>query len=639
MSDYEKLKVAALRALLKERNIPSTGLTRKAQFIEKLREADAAAIEVATYHTEQVSAVADPAADTNPTPGAAPTSHETMQPVEEDSQNMLVAEDSQNTLVAEDSQNMLVADTEAATPPTNTGASLQAEAEVIETPDEQAQQPPIHSQDEMQPSESLTETLSQTTHDPAAEENKKRKRDESLSTMDEAKFPTEERHVAKKAKAGEESLSKTSNARETEETFSKTSNEQETAALSKTSNARETEEAFSKTSNEQETAASAAVEASVDDNAADTNMKGAEPDDARSVTNTPIPAVVKTTPPKQGPSARKDLRFESLFKTEPMTDNETLTSSMTDEVPTPEKSIHPVTRALYIRGFTRPLLLSWLQDHAVAIATPQGAEVTARIIELEQQAKTADDEQRSKTIENELAAKKIELDQASKTVEFVYIDTIRSHAFLLFSSTSAAERARAFLHGTVWPKHTWRSAVWVDFIPEDKLHEWVATEKDKNEVSRWEVAYSKTRDGHVEATLQPAQMQNRKESNLGTRVSARSPTRTMSTAEHTHPQQGPAQDRLFATLDQKFRWTKAKPKLYWRTVPNEAVSKRSDNLQTYKSVDWDPRNVRMSDEFRRYTFDGNALVYAGPHSLGPRAREREGLPPIRGGRRGGYRRR
>ncbi|OCL10379.1 hypothetical protein AOQ84DRAFT_387556 [Glonium stellatum] len=40
MTDYNKLTVANLRQLLKDRQIPSTGLTRKAQIIEKLEEAD-----------------------------------------------------------------------------------------------------------------------------------------------------------------------------------------------------------------------------------------------------------------------------------------------------------------------------------------------------------------------------------------------------------------------------------------------------------------------------------------------------------------------------------------------------------------------------------------------------------------------
>src|SRR5689334_19370190 len=40
MTDYNKQTVAQLRTLLKDRGIPSTGLTRKAQIIEKLEEVD-----------------------------------------------------------------------------------------------------------------------------------------------------------------------------------------------------------------------------------------------------------------------------------------------------------------------------------------------------------------------------------------------------------------------------------------------------------------------------------------------------------------------------------------------------------------------------------------------------------------------
>jgi hypothetical protein len=40
MTDYSKDTVAKLRQVLKDRNIPSTGLTRKAQIIEKLEEWD-----------------------------------------------------------------------------------------------------------------------------------------------------------------------------------------------------------------------------------------------------------------------------------------------------------------------------------------------------------------------------------------------------------------------------------------------------------------------------------------------------------------------------------------------------------------------------------------------------------------------
>lgn len=42
MADYNKQTVAQLRQLLKDRGLPSTGLTRKAQIVEKLEEVDAA---------------------------------------------------------------------------------------------------------------------------------------------------------------------------------------------------------------------------------------------------------------------------------------------------------------------------------------------------------------------------------------------------------------------------------------------------------------------------------------------------------------------------------------------------------------------------------------------------------------------
>lgn len=48
MTDYNKQTVAQLRQLLKDRSIPSTGLQRKAQIIERLQEADQAAEKAAS---------------------------------------------------------------------------------------------------------------------------------------------------------------------------------------------------------------------------------------------------------------------------------------------------------------------------------------------------------------------------------------------------------------------------------------------------------------------------------------------------------------------------------------------------------------------------------------------------------------
>lgn len=45
MSDYNKQTVAQLRQMLKDRGIASTGLTRKAQIVERLEEADSGGVE------------------------------------------------------------------------------------------------------------------------------------------------------------------------------------------------------------------------------------------------------------------------------------------------------------------------------------------------------------------------------------------------------------------------------------------------------------------------------------------------------------------------------------------------------------------------------------------------------------------
>jgi hypothetical protein len=60
MTDYSKQTVAQLRQLLKDRSIPSTGLTRKAQIIEKLEEADSAGAEASNAPEESDEAVDAP---------------------------------------------------------------------------------------------------------------------------------------------------------------------------------------------------------------------------------------------------------------------------------------------------------------------------------------------------------------------------------------------------------------------------------------------------------------------------------------------------------------------------------------------------------------------------------------------------
>ena len=70
MAEYEKLTVAKLREVFKERGIPATGLTKKQQLIDKLHEVDAEAGD--TGKTAEELNGAEPSANGQPTESAVP---------------------------------------------------------------------------------------------------------------------------------------------------------------------------------------------------------------------------------------------------------------------------------------------------------------------------------------------------------------------------------------------------------------------------------------------------------------------------------------------------------------------------------------------------------------------------------------
>jgi hypothetical protein len=88
-----------------------------------------------------------------------------------------------------------------------------------------------------------------------------------------------------------------------------------------------------------------------------------------------------------------------------------------------------------------------------------------------------------------------------------HLDGIRTHALVTFTTIAAADRVRSSLHGKVWPDEPFaRKPLWVDFIPDDKVQEWIDTESEgsgnKRDVRRWEVVYNTTDPTSVTATLE-----------------------------------------------------------------------------------------------------------------------------------------
>ncbi|KAB5523897.1 hypothetical protein GE09DRAFT_1152965 [Coniochaeta sp. 2T2.1] len=281
-------------------------------------------------------------------------------------------------------------------------------------------------------------------------------------------------------------------------------------------------------------------------------------------------------------------------------------------------AIHPVTSALYIKNFMRPLRTADVKDHIIALATPPSKEFDPDVV-----------------------------------VDF-YLDPIRTHAFVSFNSISAASRVRSALHDQVWPDERNRKALWVDFVPAEKVVEWIDREEADNggrgKMNRWEVIYEPDEDGIMTARLEeggpdPAKPAPRP---------AAPPTGPASTLIPTGPSQ-PASGIQGAptgprgrggrmppgyplqggvTPQEGTKATRANPSLLYRPQGEELALRRIDNMRSYYTKD-KHRDMGPVEDINRYTFeDVDRFVDRGKEvfvGIRPPHRERQ----MRGGGGGG----
>lgn len=312
------------------------------------------------------------------------------------------------------------------------------------------------------------------------------------------------------------------------------------------------------------------------------------------------------SPVKPSPS---DTRFKNLFPAPskpdqtspqpPYQDNE-------DRVIGP--ALHPATSALYIRELMRPLKPESIRDHLAALATPPDASVDPSII-----------------------------------TNF-FLDAIRTHCLVGFANISAASRVRSALHDRIWPNERDRRPLYVDFVPEEKLKKWIDVEQNApsgrgHPQKRWEVVYE-DEDGTIMAYLQEvgtnsgglrATMPPRADAGQGVKGAPSGPRMRESEPRAAPPR--PDHGKGFQALDDLFKSTTAKPKLYYQPVPKSTADQRLDRLAA-------GRGGGRSDEMRRYTFEGDLLVDKAPE-FGNRGRGgfggRGGFSGSYRGRGGGYR--
>ncbi|KAI9894730.1 MAG: hypothetical protein M1814_002087 [Vezdaea aestivalis] len=304
-----------------------------------------------------------------------------------------------------------------------------------------------------------------------------------------------------------------------------------------------------------------------------------QPTEAMAIDTKEIP-----DPAPQNPSASPSDPRDREAQLQPFTDVEPI--AVKTKSPSPSDhfiipAIHPTTSALYIREFSRPLQVPALQKHLIALATPSSVS----------DFKGAD---RS-------SSEPPEADPA--ILKRFHISTLRTHVLLLFSTAAAAARVRAALHNNVWPLERNRKALWADFIPADKVNEWIEHEVEGESTARgggsrvggkkWEVLYRDSADGQgIEAVHQE----------IGPGGSAVPPRRELTVRTAPKDQTKP---QAFVALDSLFSSTTAKPKLYYKPVAKVIADRRVEILER-------SRDRSGGGDLKRYTFeDGDSLVDSG----------------------------
>lgn len=661
MTDYSKLKVTELKEELKDRKISLSGLKVKRDFIDKLLEADAAkassdCLAVTGGTGKEVASVRDVATQDEQSPvattetagrsqtGNSPkhqltgkesqdstTSLGTIAAVEDDrSQNNEVMKEKSEAPLATESQEttanhpLLTSSIEVgADEPhqqpvlTLTNVSAPSSIPPVDQPPSQyesdrANTPQSHL---AQPSSARTPSSSQTTSAELHEDSRKRKR-RSVTPA-----PSSIEIAQKKAKASDGSPRVTQKEGSILAGASPPSNEVEVCT-----NSHEVQQGALKNSSPVEDRFNSASQF--------------EPVGPSEKARSRSPATPIRSPQRDEQSLEHAQENQGAPWRSPVPSKLHSPSVRKRQSPTPAKpfireddpaapALHPATSSLYIRNFKRPLHIPSLRSHISNLAASPN------------------------------------MDAGYEPIVSFYLDSVRTHAFVSFTSIAAASRVRSALHDSRFPDEMTREPLWVDFVPGEKIEEWIGREQQANgggrNGRRWEVVYQDGSDGmeaiHREvgsgSEAGPAP-QRRPSAPFGSRDSGNAagpstilgvhPDRARLVASeddvsrrkgsNLQPDQRPEQIGTgFRALDDLFPSTKAKPKLYYKQVDPDVAEERLDMIRDLRKV----VGAKSGDpDMRRYSFEVDngreEWVDKGPEfGYGARGRAVE-----RGGR-GGYR--
>lgn len=227
-------------------------------------------------------------------------------------------------------------------------------------------------------------------------------------------------------------------------------------------------------------------------------------------------------------------------------------------------SVHPPTSALYIRELMRPLRSEMVEQYILDLITPPGSENDPGLIQ-----------------------------------DF-YLDQIRTHAFVVLHSVSAAQRVRAALHNQVWPNESNRKSLFVDFVPSSQVKDWIDREESasRGKSRRWEVIYEE--DGDTVVPIHQEIDSERKPS------FSRPPPTGPAAAVPVYPgieaaPRGPRGRGARPPVENPGTLqTQAHPRLSYTPLDEDVARRRIDNMRSFYSRD-PPSD--LGKDYHRFTFE------------------------------------
>ncbi|KAF2836789.1 hypothetical protein M501DRAFT_1018670 [Patellaria atrata CBS 101060] len=632
MTDYSKSTVAQLRQLLKDRSIPSTGLTRKQQIIDKLEEVDhqQSAKEVeekltaAELPAEDKSDQADASQDSEVEQVAASDEISTRDNLdkEEEQKDPPVSQEDGGQDEAKDAWGALV-ESDKLTPAqdvkkTEQLAPLEPLTSQTPVPSHEEPVPIAEPARELSESQSVAHSKSQSrlNTDELVEDRRKRKR--------RSPSPVIEEEVVKKKLRQEEEHGGVVHLKEDRMETAVSSEEQADIPMTDTTNDTSKSEAEDDTPvvegkdrtpivsrkddiPQPDEKKDIPITENIDDVPTTVSKDDVPPGDGKQdvpkTDNKSVPSPSSSKPDASTPSdttkPTQPRRPSTNHGLAPLLAPPTIPPSQpTDRTVTP--SLHPATTSLYIRNFKRPLQAHTLKSHLITLATPPGTN-------------TPD----------------------PSLLHTFHLDPLRTHAFAAFTTLAAAARVRAALHDTIWPPERDRKPLWSDFVPAELVAKWIQIEEDalgtgSRQGKWWEVIYTPLASGSVEAVFKevgggkppfkPSDEAADSKYGLGSpRIPG--PNHAMKPgleAEGESKELEPGLEakeppsRPFRALDALFPSTTAKPKLYYLPIGKEVAEKRLAAFKTESSRDWVAGRV-TEEELRRYSFQEERIVDGGAH--------------------------